>query len=621
MGFGYMGKILRVNLSDGSSNAFDVDPGMAQNYIGGAGFITRFLYDEVPAGTDALGPDNKLIFMTGPVTGTRFPTSGRWVAGAKSPLTGLLTTSTSSGFWGVELKKTGYDGIILEGKSEKPVYLELSDDGVALKDASDLWGKDAYDTQALLKERMGKKRTRVAMIGAAGENLAPIACIMNDEGRAAGRGGLGAVMGSKNLKAIVCLGTQKIEVAADEFLQMMTKEVVKGVEEDPFAGFFTKWGTAMSMDMSWAVGDVPTKNWQMGVWGDGEPYARIGGAEMATKFLKPHGGACYNCPIRCCRWVEIPEGRFKYTGPGAEYETLGAFGSMLLIDDLEAINWMGEMCNKAGLDTISAGCTIAWAMEAYEKGVLTKDDTGGIDLTWGNVDAVLEALDLMCKGEGFGALLAEGSRKASQKVGKGSEEYAIHVKGLEVPMHDPRCYFSLAVNYATGTRGACHVQGGSYMVELAVINPEAGLHYKQGRHDRKGKGLAAKVSQDVANVVNSLAICMFAGMALPPSAMGLLLGIAAGLGHNAPTILQAGERIVNIQRAFACREGFSRKDDILPERLISPLPDGGAAGKAADLEFQLDDYYALRGWTPDGIPTRERLTILGLADVADSLNV
>lgn len=621
MGFGYMGKILRVNLSDGTTSDFAVDPGTAQNYIGGAGFISRLLFDEVPAGTNPLGPDNKLIFMTGPVTGTRFPTSGRFVVGSKSPQTGLLTTATSSGFWGVELKKTGYDGIVFEGKSPKPVYLEMTDAGVSLKDASDIWGRDTYETQSALKEKLGKKRARVACIGSAGEKLAPTSCIINDEGRAAGRGGLGAVMGSKNLKAVACLGTQKIEVAADEFLVMMTKEVVKGVEEDPFAGFFTKWGTAMSMDMSWAAGDVPTKNWQQGTWEDGEPYTRIGGARMAESILKPHAGACYNCPIRCCRWVEIPEGRFKYEGPGAEYETLGAFGSMLLIDDLKAINWMGEMCNKAGLDTISAGATLAWAMEAFEKGAITKTDTGGIELTWGNVDAALEMLDKMCRVEGFGAILAQGSRQAAQKVGQGSEQYAIQVKGLEVPMHDPRCFFSLAVNYATGTRGACHVQGGSYMVELAVINPEAGLHYKQGRHDKKGKGLAAKVSQDMANVVNSTAICMFAGMAIPPSMMGLLLGITAGLGHNAATILQAGERIVNLQRAFSCREGLSRKDDILPKRLLTPLPDGGAAGKAADLEFQLNEYYALRGWDENGIPKRDRLTWLGLADVADSLKL
>jgi len=617
--FGYMGKILRVNLSSGKISKEEIDPQIAQDYIGGAGFATKILYDEVPAKADPLGAKNKLVFMTGPVTGTRFPTSGRFVVGTKSPLTGVMTTATSSGFWGVELKKTGHDGIIFEGKSKKPVYLEILNDKVALKDASKLWGKDSYETQDILKTQAKKKRARVACIGQSGEKQAPIACVMNDEGRAAGRGGVGAVMGSKNLKAILVLGTQKIQVAADDFLKPMAEEIVKGVAADPFAGFFTRWGTAFNMDMGWAAGDVPAKNWQVGLWDGGKGYTKIGGAQMANTILKPHASACYNCPIRCARWVKIPKGRFKYEGPGPEYETLGAFGSMLLIDDLNAISWIGEMCNKYGLDTISAGCTIAWAMEAYEKGALTKKDTGGINLKWGNVDAVLEVVDQMGRVEGFGALLAQGSRMASKKTGKRSGQYAIHVKGMEVPMHAPRCYFSLAVNYATGMRGACHVQGGSYTVEMAVISPEAGLHYKQGRHDKKNKGLAAKVAQDMSAVHNSTAICMFAGMALQPSHTGLLLGIVAGQGHNVQTILQAGERIINLQRAFACREGISKKDDTLPKRLVTPLPDGGAAGKAADLNYQLNEYYQLRGWDKNGIPTKERLQALGLGDVAKDL--
>jgi len=617
--FGYMGKILRVNLTSGKITTEDIDPQIAQEYIGGAGYATKILYDEVPAKTDPLGPDNKLILMTGPVTGTRFPTSGRFAVAAKSPLTEIMTTSTSSGYWGLELKRTGHDGIIFEGTSKEPVYLEIVDDQAVLKDASAIWGKDSYETQKILIEDSGKKRARVACIGQAGEKLAPISCIMNDEGRAAGRGGVGAVMGSKNVKAILVSGSKKVEVAADDFLKPMVKEIVKGVAEDPFAGFFTKWGTAFSMDMGWGAGDVPAKNWQVGLWDNGEGYKKIGGAAMANTILKPHKGACYNCPIQCARWVEIKEGRFKYEGAGPEYETLGSFGSMLLIDDLEAISWIGEMCNTYGLDTISAGCTVAWAMEAYEKGALSKDDTGGIELTWGNVDAVLTVVEQMGLVEGFGALLAKGSRAASQEIGKGSEEYAIHVKGMEVPMHDPRCYFSLAVNYATGMRGACHVQGGSYTVEMAVICPEAGLHYKQGRHDKSLKGLAAKVAQDLSAIHNSTAICMFAGMALQPSHVGILLGLVAGQPHNTQTILQAGERIINLQRAFACREGISRKDDTLPKRLLTPLPDGGAAGKAADLEYQLNEYYQLRGWDDNGIPTQERLEVLGLGAIAGDL--
>jgi aldehyde:ferredoxin oxidoreductase len=425
-------------------------------------------------------------------------------------------------------------------------------------------------------------------------------------------------MGSKNLKAVVVTGSKKITPAADEFLKAMTQEVIKGIQEDPFAGFFTKWGTAFSMDMGWAAGDVPVKNWQVGYWPEG--CTKLGGARMADTILKPHAGLCYNCPIRCARWVHIKEGRFAYEGPGPEYETLGAFGSMLLIDDLEAVAWIGEMCNRYGLDTISAGCTVAWAMEAYEKGALTRDDTGGIDLTWGNVDAVLQVVEQMGRMEGLGALLAQGSRKASQTVGKGSEEYAIQVKGLEVPMHDPRCYFSLAVNYATGTRGACHVQGGSYVYELALVVPEAGIIHRQGRHDRRNKGLAAKVAQDLSAVYNSTAICMFAGMALQPSHYGILLSITTGMPHNAQSVLQAGERIINLQRAFACREGITRKDDVLPRRLLTPLPDGGSAGKAPDLETQLSEYYPLRGWDEEGIPTKEKLEALGLEEAAKDLH-
>ncbi|MEW6441426.1 MAG: aldehyde ferredoxin oxidoreductase family protein [bacterium] len=615
---GYMGKILRVNLSDGKITRQDVDPQMAQSYIGGAGFATQLIFEEVPAKCDPLGPDNRLVFMTGPVTGTAFPTSGRFVVATKSPLTGILATSASSGFWGVELKRTGHDGIIFEGKAARPVYLEIRDDEVALKDASDLRGKDAYETQDVLRERLGKKRARVACIGPAGEKLAPIACVMNDAGRAAGRGGVGAVMGSKNLKAIVVLGSRKIETAADEFLKLMTKEVIKGIQADPFAGFFTKWGTAFSMDMGWAAGDVPVKNWQVGQWGEG--CTKLGGARMAATILKPHTGACHNCPIRCARWVQVPEGRFAYEGPGPEYETLGAFGTMLLIDDLEAVSWMGELCNKYGLDTISAGCTIAWAMEAYEKGAITQKDTGGLELTWGNVDAAVRLVEQMGRVEGFGALLAQGSREAARKVGKGSEEYAIQVKGLEVPMHDPRCYFSLAVNYATGTRGACHVQGGSYVVEIGVISPETGLSHRQGRFDKKNKGLAAKAFQDLSAIYNSTAVCMFAAMGLQPSHLGTLLSIVTGMPHNAFTVLQAGERIINLQRAFACREGISKKDDVLPKRLVTPLPDGGAAGKAADLEYQLKEYYQLRQWDDNGIPKREKLEALGLARAARDLH-
>lgn len=616
--FGYMGKILYVDLTARTTQEKDLEPQMAQEYIGGAGFAAKLLYDAVPAKTDPLGPDNQLIFMTGPVTGTRFPTSGRFVVAAKSPLTGMMATATSSGFFAVELKKCGFDGIVFSGKADRPVYLELVKGEVKIRDAADIWGKDAYETQAILKESTGEKRARVSCIGAAGETLSPIACVMNDEGRAAGRGGTGAVMGSKNLKAIVARGTQKIETAASDHFNAMAKQSTQGLSDHPFFQQMGKWGTAAGMDTGWITGDVPVKNWQVGLWKDG--CMKLGGKKMADTIIKPHSAACFNCPIRCARWVEIPGGRFAYEGPGPEYETLGSCGSMLLIDDLEAVAWIGEICNKHGMDTISAGCTVAWAMEAYEKGAITKEDTGGIELTWGNVEAAVEIFEQMGKGEGFGAVLAQGCRKAAEKVGKGSEEYAIHVKGMEVPMHDPRAFHSLAANYATGTRGACHVQGMPIMYELGMISVEAGIMHKQGRFDKKNKGLAAKVSQDVANVINSLCICIFGGIALQPSHIAILLNLATGMQFTTQSVLEAGERILNLQRAFACREGFSRKEDMLPKRLVTPLSDGGSAGKAADLEYQLDEYYQVRGWTENGIPTKEKLQALGLNKAAEDVS-
>ncbi len=615
---GYMGKILNVDLTNQKTEITDIDQQIAQNYIGGAGYATRLVYSDVPAGADPLGPENRLVLMTGPVTGTRYPTSGRFSVAAKSPLTGILATSTSSGFWGMELKRCGFDGIVFSGKAEKPVYFEILNDTVEIKEAADIWGKDTYETQDVLKEKVDDQRARIICIGAAGENLSPIACLMNDEGRAAGRGGLGAVMGSKNLKAVLVRGNKKIDTASPDFFNEMAKTIMGSLSSNAHIQQMGKWGTASSMDTGWVTGDVPVKNWQVGLWKEG--CMNLGGQRMADTIVKVHSSACYNCPIRCARWVEIPKGRFAYEGPGPEYETLGSCGTMLMIDDLEAVSWIGEICNRHGMDTISAGCTVAWAMEAYEKGAITKEDTGGIELTWGNVDAALEIFDQMGKCEGFGATLSQGSRKAAQKIGKGSEAYAIQVKGMEVPMHDPRAFHSLAVNYATGTRGACHMQGSSFMYEMGITSTEAGIRFKQGRFDKKNKGLAAKVSQDLANVTNSLAICMFGAMALQPSHVGTLLTLCTGLSHNAQTILQAGERIVNLQRAFACREGITRKDDILPKRLVTPLPDGGAAGKAADLAFQLNEYYQVRGWDDNGIPSREKLRTLGLNDVVDDLH-
>jgi len=607
--FGYMGKILRVNLTKGEITEQPLDMSIAKDYIGGAGYAARLLFEEVPASADPLGPENKLIFMTGPLTGTAFPTTARYEVVAKSPLTGIYGEASSSGFWGATFKRTGYDGIIFEGESPKPVYLSVTNDKAELKDASHLWGQDATEVQLSVKEELRDKRANVACIGPAGEKQVLLACVMNDEGRAAGRCGLGAVMGSKNLKAVAVSGNKRVEVADRNLFQQTVKDVTAAVHASPLIGALSKWGTASSMDTGWLSGDVPVQNWRKGLWKEG--CINLGGKKMADTILQPHE-ACWSCPIRCARWIKIESGPYAMEGPGPEYETLGTFGTMLLNDNLEAVCWANDLCNRYGIDTISTGATIAWAMEAYEKGVITKQDTGGIELTWGNVDAILEMTKLIGEKKGIGELLGQGTKRASAKLGKGSEAYGVHVKGLEAPMHDPRGFFSMAVNYATSPRGACHLHGMPYVYELGLTAPEAGIPYRQTRFDRDGKGLATKASQDLFALYDSLVVCNFVGLGLSPFHMSAILGIVAGMPISSQEVLKAGERIVNLQRLYNLACGVTAADDKLPPRLLEPTDEGGHAGKVPDVAHQLAEYYQVRGWDAQGVPTPEKLAALGL---------
>ncbi len=609
MALGYMGKLIRAKLSEGKVEIEDLNMDDARDFIGGAGLGTKIVYDEVPPDADPLGPENKIAFVTGPVTATKFPTSGRYEVCTKSPLTNIWVDASSAGYWAVDFKKAGFDGIIVEGASPKPVYLWISDGKAELRDASKLWGKDSYATQEAIKKELGDKRICVSCIGQAGENKVLISAVMNDEGRAAGRAGVGAVMGSKNLKAIAVRGKKKVAVADAEALGEMSKKFHQELAENPLLEPMRTLGTASSMDTAWVTGDIPVQNWRKGLWKEG--CISIGGKRMADTILRPHK-PCYNCPIGCSRWIKIEDGRFKMEGPGPEYETLGTFGSMLLNDDLESICHLNDLCNAYGLDTISAGCAIAFAMEAYENGVITKQDTGGVELTWGNVDAIIEMTHQIGQAKGLGALLGKGVKRASEELGKGTDKYAIHVKGLEVPMHDPRAFHSMAVNYATSPRGACHLHGAAFIYDMGIIAPGFGALYKQGRFDKKGKGVNTKAAQDQASLINSLVVCQFCGLGLAPFHVVQLLGITSGMAYQSKHIPLIAERITNLQRAFSVRCGVSGKDDTLPERLLTPTTEGGHAGKVADLESQLVEYYAVRGWNKDGIPTKEKLTELGL---------
>lgn len=617
MALAYMGKLIRAKLSEGTVEIEDLNMDDARGYIGGAGLGTKMVYDEVPPSADPLGPENKIMFVTGPITGTTYPTSGRYEVCTKSPLTGMWVDASSAGYWAVDFKKAGFDAIIVEGVSEKPVYLWISDGKAELRDASHLWGKDSYATQDAIKKELDDKRACVLCIGQAGEKKVLISAVMNDEGRAAGRAGVGAVMGSKNLKAIAVRGKKKVEVADPDIFGAMAKSLTQELTTNPLLEGMRTLGTASSMDTAWVSGDIPIKNWKKGEWKDG--CIKIGGKRMADTILKPHK-PCYACPIGCSRWVKIDDGPYKMEGPGPEYETLGSFGSMLLNDDLESICHLNELCNSYGIDTISTGCAIAFAMEAYENGVITKEDAGGVELTWGNVDAIIEMTHQIGQAKGLGALLGQGVKRAAAELGKGTEKYAIHVKGLEVPMHDPRAFHSMAVTYATGPRGACHLHGAAFIFDMGIVAPEFGATYKQGRFDKKGKGVNAKAAQDQMSIVNSLVVCQFAGLALQPYHTAQLLCAATGTLYKTKDIPLIADRITTLQRAFSVRCGITAKDDILPERLLNPPTEGNHAGKAPDLETQLVEFYAVRGWNKNGIPTKEKLSQLGLEFAIDDLH-
>ncbi len=617
MTLGYMGKLIRAKLSEGKIEIEDIRMDDAEAYIGGVGLGTKMIYDEVPPSADPLGPENKIAFLTGPVTATKFPTSGRYEVCTKSPLTGIWADASSAGYWAVDFKKAGFDAIIVEGASEKPVYMWVSDGKAELRDASHLWGKDSYATQDAIKEEVGDKRACVLCIGQAGEKKVLISAVMNDEGRAAGRAGVGAVMGSKNLKAIAVRGKKKVELADPDVMGGMAKSFTQELSTNPLLEPMRMLGTASSMDTGWVAGDIPIKNWQKSEWKDG--CIKIGGKKMLDTILKPHK-PCYACPIGCSRWVKIEDGPYKMEGPGPEYETLGTFGSMLLNDNLESICHLNELCNSYGIDTISTGCAIAFAMEAYENGVITKEDTGGVELTWGNVEAIIEMTHQIGQAKGLGALLGQGVKRASEQLGKGTEKYAIHVKGLEVPMHDPRAFHSMAVTYATGPRGACHLHGAAFIYDMGIVAPGFGATFKQGRFDKKGKGINAKAAQDQMAIINSLVICQFCGLAVTPFHMVHLLGAATGIRYTTKDFPLIADRITTLQRAFSVRCGVTSKDDTLPERLQTATTEGGAAGKVADLENQLVEFYAVRGWNKDGIPTKEKLAELGLDFAIDHLH-
>ncbi len=610
---GYAGKILRINLTDQTSQEEIIPNELVRDYLGGAGFAIKYLYDEVKPKTPALDPANKLIFAVGPLTATGASCASRMAVVAKSPLTGAVGMALAGGQFPAEMKRAGYDMIIIEGKAEKPAYVTVKEGEVKFRNAEKLSGMQTTDTQMVIKDELGDQNYRIACIGPAGENLIPMACIVNER-RAAGRKGLGAVMGSKNLKAIAVRGTKRPDVVDAEKFRKARQAMNKAMKDSPVLyPQFSKSGTPMVVDATSAMGIYPINNWS--ATGEIDMVKGLGDAAQARMIV--HKAHCNDCPVGCSQIKLVTAGPYAgYMSEGPEYETTYSLGSTLGIDYLPAVIAADRLCDEYGLDTMSAGVVIGFAMELYEKGILTKKDTDGLELKFGNHSILLEMLRKITYREGLGNILAEGTKKAAEKIGKGSEFYAMHVKGLELPAYDVRGAKAHGLNYATSYTGADHNRGYAFQEIFDIPVPE-----KVDRFAIKGKGRLTKWNQDVRSVTCDCApMCAFLlDMAVPGIACqntADLVNAAAGTDFTPEEIERIGERINNIARLFNIGEGFSRKDDTFPKRLMTEAikegPSKGQLISQADLDSMLDEYYSERGWDKDGTPTDSKLKELGV---------
>ncbi len=622
---GYAGNILHLDLSKGKAQAQAFPKDLAENYLGGAGLCSRLLYDMIKPKIDPLSPENVLIFATGPLTGTLFPQASRYVVAAKSPLTEIWGESHAAGHWGPELKFAGFDAIVVYGRSEKPVYLWIEDEKAKIRDAGNLWGKTTYAVDDALKEKHGAN-VKVASIGPAGENLVRFACIMNDRDRSASRSGMGAVMGSKRLKAMAVRGTKDIEIADVEHYLDVVKEWHGKMLAHPYTENRIRYGTPILIELMHEIGRLPTYNLRQGVFGD---YKKIGGETIEEKYSIKHR-ADFACLQRCGRYTAVPKGPYAYVGGSPEFETLCSLGSRCGVSNLEALLYGHWLCNALGLDGVSAGATVSWAMECFDLGILTKKDTDGLDLTWGNHEAQVLLLNKIARREGFGNILAEGSWRAARIIGRGSEKYVMHVKKQEIAAQEPRAQKSMGLAAATAARGADHLYAFPVLDEVGFekeIKERFGEKYLPevgDRLDPKYKGYMVKECEDFMVVVESVGVCKY-GTQIPPvfyyGDIAQALKITCGLAVTEKDLRIIGERIVNLNRAFNIREGISRKDDSLPKRLVKePSPKGPAKGHIVELDQMLDEYYKCREWDPEtGKPTYEKLAALELEDVGKEL--
>jgi aldehyde:ferredoxin oxidoreductase len=608
--FGYAGRVLHLDLSSGKTHIEPLNEDYAKKYIGGIGLGIRMWLDHSKAGVDPFSPENPLILVTGPIAGTMWPTGGNGHAFvSKSPQSFGVGEAKAHGSFGTELKRAGYDAIIFKGKAEKPVYAWIDDDAVQLLDASQLMGKSPAETEDAIREELGDYYIRVASIGVAGEKLSRLACIMNDKTRACGRTGLGAVMGSKNLKAIAVRGTRDITVAKpDEFMEYVKEfhERMKG----PAAQKYRTLGTPENVLVHNSLSCMPTRNYNNSRF---EGAEKVSGEVLNDKFVAKIIG-CSSCAMRCEHMCVVAEGPYKNTMTRMEYETLWALGPYCGVDRLDAIIKGMALANYYGVDAISAGVTAGFAMDCFERGLLTREQLDGIDAKFGNAEAMVQLVEKIGKREGAGELLADGVKVAAEKIGNGADKLALHIKGVEVTGYDLRCLKTAALGFAVSFRGADHNRHGAYAFDV------------KGKVNRliaeKGRGKMVKDMEDVYNLIDSFVVCKFSRgtyyKELPD--MAKLYTLVTGIEITPEQLRLCGERIQNAARLFNIREGLGRKDDNLPWKVMhEPIPDEGPSKGAmvtqAELDLLLDDYYEARGWTKQGLPTVTKLKELGMDDL------
>lgn len=600
--YGYNGRVIRINLTDRSIKKEDLDLEVAKKYIGARGLGVKTFMDEVDPKVDALSAENKLIIAGGPLTGAPMPTSGRFMVVTKSPLTGTIAISNSGGKWGAELKFAGYDMVILEGKAKEPVYINIVDDVITILDADEVWGKVASETTDILQDIHGDK-AKVLCIGPAGEKLSLMAAIMNDVDRAAGRGGVGAVLGSKNVKAIVVRGTGKVALVDDEKAKKVSMDKIGILRKDPVAGQgLPTYGTAILVNIINESGIHPVKNFQESYTDQAE---KISGEALTEKYLV-RKNPCYRCPIACGRWVKLEDGT-ECGGP--EYETLWSFGSDCGIYDLNAVDVANMLCNEYGLDTISVGATIAAAMELYQRGYIKDEELAadGYSLKWGDADAMIAWTKKIGLREGFGDKMADGSYRLCEAYG--APQYAMTVKKQELPAYDPRGAQGHGITYAVNNRGGCHIKG--YMISPEIL----GYPEKLDRFSLEGKAAYAKVFHDLTAVIDSLGLCIFTtfGLGLPDFVD--MYNAVVGEEHDNESLLRAGDRIWTLEKLFNLKAGLTKADDTLPKRLLEDqIAEGPSKGNVHRLDVLLPEYYNVRGWDGEGVPTDDTLKALGLEE-------